>query len=129
MTIDEVIKRAEETAKHHEDIIETGLIFDDVTIDEFYADDTEIIDEYLNNCRSCADEYHQIAEWLKELKELKRKPNETIRSTEQKLRKGHWITRPHVYGAVFCSECDFELKADNTNFCPQCGIDMREVEE
>lgn len=70
MTIDEVIEQAEETAKHHENIIETRLIFNDVTVDEFYADDTEIINEYLDTCRSCANEYHQIAKWLKDYKRL-----------------------------------------------------------
>lgn len=44
-------------------------------------------------------------------------------------RKGHWITRPHIYGVDFCSECGFELKINNTNYCPNCGADMREVEE
>ena len=34
---------------------------------------------------------------------------------------GHWITKPHIYGVTYCSECDFELKIDNTNYCPNCG--------
>ena len=44
-------------------------------------------------------------------------------------RKGHWITKPHVYGVTYCSECDFELKIDNTNYCPNCGTKMAESEE
>lgn len=36
-------------------------------------------------------------------------------------RKACWITRPHVYGVTYCSWCDFELKIDNTNYCPNCG--------
>ena len=54
--------------------------------------------------------------------------------------KGHWISRPHIYGVVFCSECGFELRINNTNYCPNCGsyngdarignsANMREVEE
>ena len=43
---------------------------------------------------------------------------------EQEPRKGHWITRPHVYGITYCSECDFELKIDDTNYCPNCGAKM-----
>lgn len=39
--------------------------------------------------------------------------------------KGHWVTRPHVFGVVYCSECGFELKIDNTNFCPNCGAGVR----
>jgi rubrerythrin len=48
---------------------------------------------------------------------------------DQEPRKGYWLRRPHVYGVTYCSVCDFELKIDNTNFCPNCGADMREVEE
>ena len=50
-------------------------------------------------------------------------------SIEQAPRKGHWVTRPHVFGVAYCSECGFELKIDNTIFCPNCGADMREDEE
>ena len=43
---------------------------------------------------------------------------------EQEPRKGKWITKPHVYGVTYCSECDFELKIDDTNYCPNCGAKM-----
>ena len=39
-------------------------------------------------------------------------------------REGHWISKPHVYGVTYCSECDFELKIDDTNYCPNCGAKM-----
>lgn len=55
--------------------------------------------------------------------------NGTLFYQDQEPRKGHWVTKPNVFGAAYCSECDFELKIDNTNFCPNCGADMREVEE
>lgn len=35
-----------------------------------------------------------------------------------------WIHKPDVYHAVYCSECDFELRIDNTKFCPNCGARM-----
>jgi rubrerythrin len=48
----------------------------------------------------------------------------------QEPRKGHWLRRPHVYGVTYCSVCDFELKIDNTNYCPNCGAKMEsEVED
>ena len=49
--------------------------------------------------------------------------------TPQEPRKGHWITRPNIYGVAFCSECDFELKINNTNYCPNCGAKMVEPQE
>ena len=49
--------------------------------------------------------------------------------TPQEPKTGHWITKPHVYGVTYCSECDFELKIDNTNYCPNCGAKMVEPRE
>ena len=40
--------------------------------------------------------------------------------------KGYWKTRPLI---TFCSECGFELKIDNTNYCPNCGAKMDEPQE
>ena len=56
------------------------------------------------------------------------KINELLKALEQEPRKGHWITKPHVYGVTYCSECDFELKIDNTNYCPNCGAKMESEE-
>lgn len=44
------------------------------------------------------------------------------------LPKGHWVTKECIFGVVFCSECDFELKINNTKYCPNCGAKM-EVED
>lgn len=43
--------------------------------------------------------------------------------------KGEWLNKEGVYGAVYCSECDYELRVNNTNFCPNCGADMRNDED
>ena len=39
--------------------------------------------------------------------------------------KGKWVEKPHVYGVAYCSLCDYELHTNDTNFCPNCGADMR----
>ena len=39
--------------------------------------------------------------------------------------RGRWIEKPHVYGVAYCSLCDYELHTNDTNFCPNCGADMR----
>ena len=49
--------------------------------------------------------------------------------TPQEPKTGHWISRPHIYGVAFCSECGFELKINNTNYCPNCGAKMVEPQE
>lgn len=43
--------------------------------------------------------------------------------------KGKWVNKEGVYGAVYCSECNYELRVNNTNFCPNCGADMRGEDE
>jgi hypothetical protein len=37
--------------------------------------------------------------------------------------KGRWLHRNS--GIAYCSECDTEAEEDGTNFCPNCGADMR----
>ena len=49
--------------------------------------------------------------------------------TPQETKTGHWISKPHIYGVAFCSECDFELRVNDTNYCPNCGAKMVEPQE
>lgn len=71
MTLEEAIQHAEEVAEENQRVVDTHIVFDDVTIDMLYCDDTEVIDEHLANYQMCAEEHRQLAEWLKELKTLK----------------------------------------------------------
>jgi hypothetical protein len=54
--------------------------------------------------------------------------------TPQPPKKGHWIEHPHECGINWeypmyeCSECHGWTK-DDSDFCPNCGVDMREVKE
>lgn len=54
--------------------------------------------------------------------------------TPQEPRKGHWIEHPHEcginweYSMYECSECH-EWAEDDSDFCPNCGADMREEQE
>ncbi|MBR3644824.1 MAG: hypothetical protein IKN54_00240 [Lachnospiraceae bacterium] len=41
-----------------------------------------------------------------------------------KEKTGHWIYKQGIFGAVYCSKCDFELKTNNTKYCPNCGARM-----
>lgn len=38
---------------------------------------------------------------------------------------GEWLARDCVFGVVYCSECGYELRQNDTNYCPNCGADMR----
>lgn len=39
---------------------------------------------------------------------------------------GRWISKNKegIYGAAYCSICDFELRIDNMPYCPMCGAKM-----
>lgn len=50
----------------------------------------------------------------------------SAQSTIEPRAKGHWIKIPGVIGVAYCSECNHQLAENGTNFCPNCGADMRE---
>lgn len=39
---------------------------------------------------------------------------------------GRWISKSEegLYGPAYCSICDFELRIDDTPYCPMCGAKM-----
>lgn len=71
MTIDEAIQRENKIAEENQKIVDTEIVFDDVSLSQLYCDDTEVIEEHLSNYRKCSEYHKQLAEWLEELKELR----------------------------------------------------------
>ena len=54
-----------------------------------------------------------------------------IKALEQEPKTGHWITLKDEWGDIneaVCSCCDSNGH-HKWNYCPNCGADMREVEE
>lgn len=113
MTLDEAIKCAEDVAEESQRIVDTGIVFDNITIDELYADDTVIIEEKLKNCQLCAEEHKQLAEWLKELKQLREQTrNESmLDKITDEIEKLNYVD----YGSMYSFESHQgarEMKAD-----------------
>ena len=71
MTLDEAIQRENKIAEENQKIVDTQIVFDDISISELYCDDTEVIEEHLSNYRKCAEYHKQIADWLEELAMLR----------------------------------------------------------
>lgn len=84
-----------------------------MTLDEAIKQCDEIADYDCYNEKQMkrAEEYRQLAEWLKDYKRL--------------LKKGKWV-EPYIYynGLYKCDQCGHE-KTETSNFCPHCGADMR----
>ena len=67
MTLDEAIQIENKIAEENQKIVDTEIVFDDVSLSQLYCDDTEVIEEHLSNYRKCAEYHKQLAEWLEEL--------------------------------------------------------------
>ena len=71
MTLDEAIQRENKIAEENQKIVDTEIVFDDVSLSQLYCDDTEVIEEHLENYKKCAEYHKKLAEWLEELKFLR----------------------------------------------------------
>ena len=113
MTLDEAIKHAEEVAE------EKNMQADFDTDYLCY----QMSEAERNQCKECAEEHRQLAEWLKDYKRLK----------EQESKMGHWIrfkTNENGYYHIKCSECGQYWSVDGHakmfKRCFNCGIRMQE---
>ena len=68
MTLDEAIRIENKSAEANQKIVDTKIVFDDVSLSQLCCDDTEVIEEHLSNYRKYAEYHKQIAEWLELLK-------------------------------------------------------------
>ena len=73
ISIDEAIQRENKIAEENQKIVNTEIIFDDVSLSQLYCDDTEVIEEHLENYKKCAEYHKQLAQWLEELKDYQDK--------------------------------------------------------
>ena len=71
MTIDEAIQRENKIAEENQKIVDTQIVFDDVSLSQLYCDDTEVIEEHLENYKKCAEYHKQLVDWLEELKDMR----------------------------------------------------------
>ena len=79
MSIDEAIQRENKIAEENQKIVDTEIVFDDVSLSQLYCDDTEVIEEHLSNYRKCSEYHKKIAEWLEELKDYRDKNKMVVR--------------------------------------------------
>ena len=71
MSIDEAIQRENKIAEENQKIVDTEIVFDDVSLSQLYCDDTEVIEEHLENYKKCAEYHKQLVDWLEELEDIR----------------------------------------------------------
>lgn len=91
LTIDEAIQKENKIAEENQKIVDTEIVFDDVSLSQLYCDDTEVIEEHLENYKKCAEYHKQITEWLTELKALRDGLNIKCDNLNEALEKGKKI--------------------------------------
>ena len=79
MSIDEAIQRENKIAEENQKIVDTEIVFDDVSLSQLYCDDTEVIEEHLENYKKCAEYHKKLADWLEELKDYRDKNKMVVR--------------------------------------------------
>jgi hypothetical protein len=78
--------------------------------------------KWCTDCREYDQEKHCCHRWSKVIRD-------TVEETKQEPKTGQWIVHP-IYAHLVCSKCLSGAPYDcKTNYCPNCGADMREVEE
>lgn len=76
MTLDEAIKHAEEVAEEKDNLINKTFAT--------FGEDRLLFKEEENECKKCADEHRQLAEWLKDYKRLlEQQPSDDCVSREE----------------------------------------------
>ena len=71
INLDEIIKSEEEIAKVHQKVIDTGTVYDDVTIDMLFGDDTDAIGEALEKHKIMVDYHSAIANIIRKYQKIK----------------------------------------------------------
>ena len=71
MTIEEAIKHAEEVAEENSKSYEEWLACKNRGNVGWSKSDIEAVDKSIEQCKKCAEEHRQLAEWLKDYKRLK----------------------------------------------------------
>lgn len=136
MTLDEAIKHTEEVVKEQEELANKFKSLKD------FGNTKSSITYGYEKSKKRADEYSQLAEWLKELKQL-RGQTRWIPMSEglpeerglEEQKTGKWI--PHEYGGFYCSKCKSDTFDEvdgnyihfpaRTKYCHNCGARMEEA--
>ena len=69
-TIDEIILKEKEIAENFQRAADTHLVREDMSLEELYCDDTEVIEEELKRCQEVADFHNQIVDTMSKYQKI-----------------------------------------------------------
>ena len=119
MTIDEAIKHCIEVAEKQEIIAKSNIMEIDKTEDDgvlrlYDADEYE-------TCMKCASEHRQLAEWLKELKQLKYVLSYELNGVKEKIKaKEKYDVNLSVYKGCLEDFMQFVFDIKTQEMCSKC---------
>jgi len=70
MSIDEIILTEKEIAENFQRTVDTHMVSGDMSLEELYCDDTEIIEEELKRCQGLADFHNQIVDTMRNYQKI-----------------------------------------------------------
>lgn len=70
MTIEEIIVKEQEMSEIFQKTVDTHMVSENVSLEELYCDDTEIIEEELKKCQELADIHNQIANVMRKYQKI-----------------------------------------------------------
>ena len=115
------------------------LFFDGVSLSQLYCDDTEVIEEHLENYKKCAEYHKQLAEWLEELKDYRDKNKMVVRvdvenmdSIKDKIEELSRYAENQYNKAIddFIRKCEMESRVilDEITNLSYYGLSIRELQ-
>ena len=101
-----------------------------MTLEEAIKHCYQRAEENKTECPECAEDHHQLAEWLTELKERREKEPKQgewfpVAELDTTNDFAEWIDVNGDGSIMKCSKCGEKVCCKGNNFCPNCGSDMR----
>lgn len=99
---EDAIKKELKVAEESQKVVDTHIVFVDdsgnnVSVEEIYADDTEIINAHLSNYQYCADYHKFIAEELQKLEKVE----QIVNNQDELIIKEYGVCIPEGYADLF----------------------------
>lgn len=93
MTIDEIIAKEQEMSEILQYIVDTQMVSKDLSLDDMYCGDTEIIEEKLKSYQELADFHNKIANTMRKYQKIQNILDEIRAEIEQlSLHKAQYLT-------------------------------------